>query len=120
MEQTDLWDDTIWDALGSAVKAAGGVKKVAGRLWPAMDEAAATTRLRACLNRDHAQKFDEDERLMVMKLASEAGDNSVMEFLGRQLRCEVKVLAPQEAKKRVKKARIAALLAEAARLSNEE
>lgn len=120
MDQTEMWDDTIWDAWRVAVKAAGGYKLVAGKLWPALEEAAATTKLRACLSPEHAQKLDEDERLMIMKLARAKGDISVQQFEARATQCEIKPLASLEAKKRLRKARIADLLAEAARLSNEE
>lgn len=120
MVQTELWHDTIWDALGAAVQSAGGVKRVAKKLWPAMDDAQACTKLRACLNSDHAQKFDEDERLMLMGLAREAGDNSVMEFLARKLGYEIKTLSPQEAKKRARRARTLVLLEELRRLQGDE
>lgn len=56
MLQTDLWDDSILDALGSAVRAAGGPGTVARKLWPAIEESSRTARLRACLNPDHAQR----------------------------------------------------------------
>jgi hypothetical protein len=52
--QQDLWHDTIFDALGAAVQAAGGAKKVAAKLWPALDTTSANARLRAGLNPDHA------------------------------------------------------------------
>lgn len=118
--QAELWHDTIFDALGAAVQAAGGAKKVAGKLWPALDSTSATARLRACLNPEHAQKLCPAEFLMLAKLARDVGDNSIMEFLARELGYEVKALAPAEAKKRVKKARVASLLAELARLSEDE
>lgn len=118
--QQDLWHDTIFDALGAAVQAAGGAKRIAGKLWPALDSASATARLRGCLNPEHAQKLCPAELLMLARLARDAGDNSVMEFLARDLGYEIKPLAPAEAKKRAKKARVSALLAELARLSEDE
>ncbi len=118
--QAELWHDTVFDALGAAVQAAGGAKKVAGRLWPALDSTSATARLRGCLNPEHAQKFCPAELLMLAKLARDAGDNAIMEFLARELGYEIKSLAPVEAKKRAKKARMAALLAELAKLSEDE
>jgi len=118
--QQVLWHDTIFDALGAAVQAAGGAKRVASELWPAVDPTSATARLRACLNPEHAQKLCPEELLMLLKLARDAGDHSVMEFLGRKLGCEVKALKPEEAKKRAKRARRLALLDELKRLEDEE
>jgi hypothetical protein len=118
--QDELWHDTVFDALGAAVQAAGGAKRVAGRLWPALDSTSATARLRGSLNPDHAQKLDLDEIVMVLRLGKEAGDNSVMEFLARDLGYEIKPLAPAEAKKRAKRMRRLALLEELKRLEDEE
>lgn len=117
--QQDLWHDTIFDALGAAVQAAGGAKKVAARLWPALDSTSANARLRAGLNPDHAQKLCMLEVLMILRLAMEAGDASVMEYLARELGCELKVLSPVEAKKRARRVRRLALLDELKRLEDE-
>jgi hypothetical protein len=57
---------------------------------------------------------------MIGRLAREAGDNSLMEFLARELGYELKPLAPVDAKKRARKQRISSLLAEAARLAQED
>jgi hypothetical protein len=119
MMQTALWHDTIFDALGGAVQAAGGAKKVAGKLWPTLDSTSATARLRACLNPDHAQKLCPAELLMIARLAREVGDSSVMEFLARELGYEITPLAAEETKKRAKKARRMALLEELRRLEDE-
>lgn len=120
MQQTDLWHDTIFDALGAAVQAAGGVKRVAGRLWPALDSSSATARLRGCLNPEHAQKLCPEEFVMIGELAREAGDSSIGSFLARAWSCEFKVIAPQDAKRRAKRARKLALLDELKRLEGDE
>jgi hypothetical protein len=118
--QHELWHDTIFDALGSAVQVAGGVKKVAARLWPTLDVTSATARLRGCLNPDHAQKLCPEETLMILRLAKEAGDNSVMQFLARDLGYEINPLTPIETAKRAKRAKKLALLEELKRLEDEE
>lgn len=110
--QQQLWHETIFDALGAAANAAGGPKRVAAQLWPALDATSASARLRGCLNPDHAQKLCPAELLMLMRIARDAGDNSVMEFFARELGYEIQPLAPAEAKKRAKKARKLALLEE--------
>jgi len=120
MEQATFWHDTIFDALGTAVKVAGGTKRVASKIWPTLDSTTAHSRLRAGLNPEHAQKIDLDEMIAIARLGREAGDHSVMELLGRELGYEVKPLAAGEAKKKAKRSRRLALLEELKRLEDEE
>lgn len=100
MLQTDLWHDTILDAVGAAVQAAGGIKRVAGKLWPTSDAIAASARLRACLSAEHAQKLDPEELKMIGALAREVGDLSLPTFLARAWNCEIKALSPAESQER--------------------
>lgn len=120
MIQSELWDDTIFDAVGSAIKAAGGGKAVAGLLWPALDPASGASKLRAMLSAEHPQKLDLPELVLIARLAKERGDDSIMQFLSRELGYELRSLAPVAAKKRARKQRISALLTEVARLSQED
>lgn len=120
MLQTDLWDDTIFDAVGAAIKAAGGVKFVAGKLWPALDPSSGASKLRSMLSAEHAQKLDLPELILIARLAKDHGDDSIMQFLSRELGYELRALAPAAAKKRARKQRISALLTEAARLAQED
>ena len=85
MHQPALFHDSIFDALGTAVQAAGGVKKVSAALWPTLDTASATARLRGALNPDHAQKLCPLELMSIARLAKAAGDHSVMQYLAREL-----------------------------------
>jgi hypothetical protein len=119
MQQTELWHDTIFDALGACVQSAGGVKTVAARLWPAMDSTSAAARLRAALNPEHAQKLDLEELILLAKLARDAGDGALMNFLGRELGYEVKALSQADAKKHARRARKLALLEELRRLEDD-
>lgn len=118
--QQQLWHDTIFDAIGAAVQAAGGVKRVASKLWPALDSTSATARLRAAMNPEHAQKLCLSEFHMLGQLAKDAGDTSIMDFLARTWGFEVQSLEPKDAKKRAKRARRIALLDELKRLEDEE
>lgn len=115
-QQGDLWHDNILDAIGAAVQAAGGFKAVAGKVWPTLDPASATTRLRASLNPDHAQKLCPEELLMVARLAKDVGDHSIMNFLARELGYQLEALSPAETKKRAVRTRRLALLDELRRL----
>ena len=118
--QSDLWHDTILDALGAAVQAAGGIKKVGGRLWPALDETSATSRLRACLNPDHAMKLDLDELVLIGSLARAGGDISLLTYLGRVWSCEVKPIAAEKAKKQARSALRLSLLERLRQLEADE
>ena len=120
MIQSELWHDTVFDALGAAVQAAGGVKKVAGSLWPSLDMASASSKLRSALSPDHAQKLCLTEFMLVWRLSKEAGDNSITNFCAREIGFEAVEIAPAEAKKRAKKARKLSLLNELKRLEDEE
>jgi len=108
MDQTKFWHETIYDALVMAVQASGGAKRVAAKIWPTLDPSTAQARLRGCLNVDRPEKLDPGELLTLAKIAREHGDNSLMEFLGRELCCEVKPIAPAVAKKREKLGRLLA------------
>lgn len=119
MQQSELWHDTIFDALGACVQAAGGVKIVAARLWPTLDSSSASARLRGALNPDHAQKLSPGELLLIGKLARDAGEGALMQFLGRQLGYEVKALSQADARKQARRARKLALLEELRRLEEE-
>lgn len=120
MQQAALWHDTILDAIGSAVNAAGGPKKVAGKLWPTVDSTSGAARVRGGLSTDHAQKLCPLDVLMIARLAHEVGDHSIMNFLARELGYDVSPLAPEQAKKRAKSARRRALLEELRRLEDDE
>lgn len=120
MQQSALDLGTIYDAIGCAVQVAGGTKRVASKLWPALGQSSAEARLRCSLNPEHAQKLDPEELSMVIGLAMDAGNFSVMEFLARKHGFEIKPLSPVEAKKRARRVRRLALLDELKRLEDEE
>jgi hypothetical protein len=120
MLQTELWHDSILDALGAAVRSAGGAGTVAKKLWPALEEASRTARLRGCLNPDHPQKLDPEEFVLIGSLAKAAGDSSLMQYLAREWGYEVKALSPGESKKLVKRSRKLALLEQLRQLEIEE
>src|SRR5690242_15169216 len=113
MQQETLLEASIFDALEASVNAAGGEKRVAAKLWPALGASSSEARLRYGLNPEHAQKLDLTEMLLFAKLAREADDNSFMAFLGRELSNEVKPIAPKVAKKRADLDRVEAVIGEA-------
>jgi hypothetical protein len=120
VQQSDLWHDTVFDALGAAAQAAGGTKKVASKLWSTLDSTSATSRLRAGLNVDHQQKLCLLEAIAIARLGKEAGCHAFMQYLARDLGYEIKPLAAEDAKKRVRRDRRLALLEELKLLEDEE
>jgi hypothetical protein len=118
--QVALFHDSMIDAVGAAVQAAGGVKRVASQLWPALDSVSAAAKLRACLNADQPHKLSLDELQFLMRLARAAGDLSILRYLAMDLGCELQVLQPEEAKRKAKAAREIALLEELLRLKREQ
>jgi hypothetical protein len=120
MQQSALWFDHIFDAIGASIQSAGGMKRVAAKLWPTLDSTSATARLRSSINIEHAQKLDPEELSMIVRLAKEAGDSSIMEYLAREHGYEIKPLAPEEAKRQERRVRRLALLEELKRLEDIE
>ncbi len=84
-EQATLWHECMLDALGSAIAAAGGFKVVAGKLWPMHKPETGYARLKACLDRNKPEKLDPEEVVLVIRLARQAGDHSVMRYLCQEL-----------------------------------
>lgn len=121
-EQVPLWHESIEDAIGTAIQALGGAKKVAELLWPVLARnkpQTAYTRLKHCLNDDKAEKLDPDEVLTIARAAAQVGEHSIMKFMAREAGYEITPLPPSEAEKRAKRAAIAWHLDEAKRLSTE-
>lgn len=122
-EQVPLWHDSIEDAIGTAIHALGGAKKVAELLWPVIARnkpQTAYTRLRHCLNPDKSEKLDPDEVLTIARAAALLGEHSIMQYMARELGYELKVVALGEAQKRARRARELALLEELKRLRLED
>lgn len=119
-EQTSLFLDSFYDAIGCAVQAIGGAKKAAALLWPAMKPESGYARLRHCLSDEFPEKLSPDEVLLIARHARAIGDHSVMQYLAADLGYELRPLNPDEAKARAKRARKAALLAELSRLMEDD
>jgi hypothetical protein len=83
MNQTALFHETVFDALGADIAAAGGFKAVAGKLWPA--QANSDTKLRNSINPDQPHKLCPDEVLQIKRLAREHGSTATVDFEAQQL-----------------------------------
>lgn len=118
--QGALWHDSILDALATDIAAAGGFKKLGPVLYPHLGVETAASRLRNAVNSDQQHKLCPQQQLVVMAKAREVGSIATLTYIGRELGCEITALAAPEAKKRAKKARIAAVLDELGRLLGDE
>lgn len=72
--------EDVYDAIGAAVQALGGPKKVAGMLWPNKKLDTAYAHLKNCLRDDKAEKLDPHETLLIGKMAKEVGEHAIAEF----------------------------------------
>lgn len=78
----------LHEALVDAIKACGGTKAVALALWPAKATANMDTARRYlanCLNPECAEKLGLDEHMLVLRMAREQGNHSVMRYLAQAL-----------------------------------
>jgi hypothetical protein len=79
-EQTSLFHDSIYDAAGSVVIAAGGKKKVSKLLWPHLKDSTAETRLSHCLSDEFPEKLGPEEMAFLRRLGREIGCHAIAEY----------------------------------------
>jgi len=85
MNQQVLFFDSLFDAIGADIAAAGGFKVVAGKLWPAESIATSAARLRNSINPEQPQKLCPDEVLQIKRLAYEVGSTATVDYEAVQL-----------------------------------
>lgn len=119
-DQPPLWHDSPEEALDTTVKAAGGYKRVAERLWPADKPETAYNKLKHILDPTRSEKFSLGELLLVVELGRDSGDHSFAQYFGHRCKYKVEPIADEENKKRVRDAKIQFHLSEAARLVKEQ
>lgn len=93
MNQTSLFFETCYDAIGADIAAAGGFKVVAGRLWPS--DSSGATKLRNSINPDQPHKLCPDEVLQIKKLAYEVGSTATVDYEAHQLGYECNWIEPE-------------------------
>ena len=94
MNQGALFHDTIYDALGADIAAAGGFKVVAHKLWPA--DSSGATKLRNSINPDQPHKLCPDEVMQIKKLAYEHGSTATVDYEAQQLGYECNWISPED------------------------
>lgn len=81
MDQPALFYESINDALDACVKACGGAKVVAAKMWPDKTPDAAQRLLLACLNEGRDEKLGPDQTMFILRLGREKGFHGAMSFL---------------------------------------
>jgi hypothetical protein len=103
MNQTALFHDTIFDALGADIAAAGGFKVVAGKLWPSENPTTAATKLRNAVNPEQAQKLCPDEVIQIKRLAKEVGSIATINYESQQLGYSIQWIEPEDELERIER-----------------
>jgi NAD-dependent oxidoreductase involved in siderophore biosynthesis len=96
VNQSTLFHDTVYDAIGADIAAAGGFKVVAGKLWPSEGSATASAKLRNAINPDQPHKLCPDEVLAIKRLAKEAGSTATVDYEAMQLGFQVTWVDPAD------------------------
>lgn len=103
MNQKALFHETIFDALGADVLAAGGYKAVSAALWPAENTISAANKLRNAINPEQAQKLCPQEVLQIKRLAQEAGATNTIQFEAQQLGYVCTWVEPEDELERIER-----------------
>lgn len=103
MNQKALFHETIFDALGADILAAGGYKAVAGKLWPAENPTSAANKLRNAVNPEQAQKLCPQEVLQIKRLAREVGSFATINYEAQQLGYSVTWIDPDDELERLER-----------------
>jgi hypothetical protein len=103
MNQRALFHDTIYDAIGADIAAAGGFKSVAGKLWPAESPTSASAKLRNAINPEQQQKLCPDEVMQIKRLAQEAGSTATITYEAQQLGYAVTWVEPEDELERIER-----------------
>jgi hypothetical protein len=96
VNQGTLFFETVYDAIGADISAAGGFKVVAGKLWPTEGSATASAKLRNSINPDQPHKLCPDEVLAIKRLAKEAGSTATVDYEAQQLGYQVGWVDPKD------------------------
>ena len=91
MDQPALFYESINDALDACVKACGGAKVVASKIWPDKTPDAAHRLLLACLNEGRDEKLGPDQVMFILRLGREKGFHGAMQFIA----CDVGYESPR-------------------------
>jgi hypothetical protein len=120
VNQNAIFHETIYDALGADITAAGGFKVVAGKLWPAENVSTGTAKLRNSINTDQPHKLAPDEVQQIKRLALEAGSTATIRYEAQQLGYDVHWIEPEDELERIERENNELLKAIAKRMERAE
>lgn len=101
MNQRALFHDTIYDAIGADIAAAGGFKAVAGKLWPAESPTSAAAKLRNAINPEQQQKLCPEEVMQIKRLAHDVGSHATVTYEAHQMGYLVQWIEPEDELQRI-------------------
>lgn len=97
MQQDPLFFDSIDDAIGNAVQALGGFKRVACDLWPSMKAESAYSKLKAALDpAKERENLDQHEIELISDRAAAVGNYAIPRWFAERCGGEFRVVAPVE------------------------
>lgn len=96
MQQSSLFHEDIYEAIGTDVQALGGPKKVGHRLWPQKDPGPAGEHLKCCLRPDRNEKLDPDQVQLIKKWARESGSFATVTFEAQDIGYEFRMIEPED------------------------
>jgi hypothetical protein len=79
--QSNLFHESLSDALKEVIMQAGGTKFVGSELWPEISPDAAHRKLLDCLNDNRAEKLSPDQVLFLVRLGRKVGCHSAINYL---------------------------------------
>lgn len=82
--QSELFHESLSDALKELIQQSGGSKAVACKLWPEKTPDSAHRTLLDCLNENRSEKLSPEQVLFLLKLGRESGCHSAINYLTRE------------------------------------
>lgn len=100
--QLTLFFDDIYQALMADIQALGGSKTVGSILWPSLKPDKAGEKVANCANRSHAQKFDLEDMLLIIREARKNGSYATAFFMASDTGfAEPQPIEPEDEKARL-------------------
>jgi hypothetical protein len=78
--QVALFHETPEEATAADIAALGGPKKVGAWLFPHLNTEQAAAQVRACLNTDRLEKFNQQQVILIKAKAREAGSDALLRY----------------------------------------
>jgi hypothetical protein len=83
--QVALFHETPEEATAADIAALGGPKKVGGWLFPHLNPEQAAAQVRACLNTDRLEKFNQQQVLLIKEEAHRVGSDALLRYEEQRL-----------------------------------